>query len=133
MWLSSTFPNTSSAGGGSSSCTIAPLRAYVPCCCGRPEWWLPPCRGTSNPPPTRWLRLSRCAMTTSDATLTVGAVAHGGHCVARAEGRVVFVRHALPGETVVARFTEAEPDARFWRADAITVIEASSDLVEHPW
>ena len=72
-------------------------------------------------------------MTTSDATLTVGAVAHGGHCVARAEGRVVFVRHALPGETVAARFTEAEPDARFWRADAITVIEASSDRVEHPW
>ena len=31
---------------------------------------------------------------------TVGPVAHGGHCVARHEGRVVFVRHALPGERV---------------------------------
>src|SRR3954470_4927887 len=38
--------------------------------------------------------------------VTVGAVAHGGHCVARHEGRVVFVRHALPGERVVVRVTE---------------------------
>ena len=30
--------------------------------------------------------------------VTVGPVAHGGHCVARHDGRVVFVRHALPGE-----------------------------------
>jgi len=66
-------------------------------------------------------------------TLTVGAVAHGGHCVARHEGRVVFVRHALPGETVVARLTDAGPDAKFWRADAVTVLEASADRVAHPW
>ena len=33
--------------------------------------------------------------------MTVGPVAHGGHCVARHEGRVVFVRHALPGELVI--------------------------------
>src|SRR3954453_3866075 len=36
----------------------------------------------------------------------VGPVAHGGHCVARAEGRVVFVRHALPGEQVRVEVTE---------------------------
>ena len=36
----------------------------------------------------------------------VGPVAHGGHCVARHEGRVVFVRHTLPGERVRARVTE---------------------------
>ena len=32
-------------------------------------------------------------------------VAHGGHCVARHEGRVVFVRHTLPGERVRAVVT----------------------------
>ncbi|WJV45661.1 class I SAM-dependent RNA methyltransferase [Streptomyces flavofungini] len=63
----------------------------------------------------------------------VGPVAHGGHCVARtAEGQVLFVRHALPGEKVVARVTEGEEGARFLRADAVTVVEASKDRVEAP-
>jgi tRNA/tmRNA/rRNA uracil-C5-methylase (TrmA/RlmC/RlmD family) len=61
--------------------------------------------------------------------LTVGPVAHGGHCVARLDGRVVFVRHALPGETVTARLTDAGPSARFWRADAVEVLSASPDRV----
>ncbi|MFE2876996.1 class I SAM-dependent RNA methyltransferase [Streptomyces roseus] len=63
----------------------------------------------------------------------VGPVAHGGHCIARtADGRVLFVRHTLPGEKVVARVTEGESDSRFLRADAITVVEASKDRVEAP-
>ncbi|MEU4794658.1 class I SAM-dependent RNA methyltransferase [Streptomyces sp. NPDC023327] len=63
----------------------------------------------------------------------VGPVAHGGHCVARtAEGQVLFVRHALPGERVVARVTEGEEGARFLRADAVQVLEASKDRVEAP-
>ena len=33
----------------------------------------------------------------------IGPVAHGGHFVARHEGQVVFVRHALPGERVTVR------------------------------
>ena len=41
--------------------------------------------------------------------LTVGAVAHGGHCVARLDGQVVFVRHALPGERVRRRGHRAAP------------------------
>jgi tRNA/tmRNA/rRNA uracil-C5-methylase (TrmA/RlmC/RlmD family) len=44
-------------------------------------------------------------------------VAHGGHCVARHEGQVVFVRHALPGERVRARVTEQT--AKYLRADAV--------------
>lgn len=65
--------------------------------------------------------------------LEVGPVAHGGHCVARHEGRVVFVRHTLPGERVRARLTDDGPDARFWRADAVEVLEASPDRVPSVW
>ncbi|MFY1690975.1 class I SAM-dependent RNA methyltransferase [Plantactinospora sp. WMMB782] len=62
--------------------------------------------------------------------LTVGPVAHGGHCVARLDGQVVFVRHALPGERVVAEITEVRRD--FLRADAVTVLDASPDRVVPP-
>lgn len=61
----------------------------------------------------------------------VGPVAHGGHCVARVEGRVVFVRHALPGERVRAVVTE-DRQASFCRADAIAVLSRSPDRVEPP-
>jgi len=64
--------------------------------------------------------------------LEVGPVAHGGSCVARLEGRVVFVRHALPGEEVLARLTEAREQDRYWRADAVEVLRASPDRVEPP-
>ncbi|MFJ7204656.1 class I SAM-dependent RNA methyltransferase [Streptomyces sp. NPDC098789] len=63
----------------------------------------------------------------------VGAVAHGGHCIARtAEGRVLFVRHTLPGEKIIAKVTEGDEDSRFLRADAVTVLEASKDRIEAP-
>lgn len=68
-----------------------------------------------------------------DAVLSVGPVAHGGHCVARHEERVVFVRHTLPGETVRVRFTEAAPSASYWRADAVEVLRASPDRVTSAW
>ncbi len=63
--------------------------------------------------------------------MTVGPVAHGGHFVARHEGRVVFVRHGLPGERVVARVTE-DRHPGFCRADAVEVLEASPARVERP-
>ena len=65
-------------------------------------------------------------------TVEVGPVAHGGHCVARVEGRAVFVRHALPGERVVIAITEGTDGDRFWRADAVEVLEASPDRVAAP-
>ncbi|MEU4226221.1 class I SAM-dependent RNA methyltransferase [Nonomuraea sp. NPDC026600] len=62
--------------------------------------------------------------------MTVGPVAHGGWCVARHEGRVVFVRHALPGERVIAEVTEET--TRFLRADAVQVLDPSPDRVVPP-
>jgi tRNA/tmRNA/rRNA uracil-C5-methylase (TrmA/RlmC/RlmD family) len=59
-------------------------------------------------------------------------VAHGGHCVARHQGRVVFVRHALPGERVLARPDTAGEGDRYWRADAVQVLQASPERVTPP-
>ncbi|MDQ2846247.1 MAG: TRAM domain-containing protein [Actinomycetota bacterium] len=56
------------------------------------------------------------------ATLDIGAVAHGGHCVARWDGRVVFVRHALPGERAVVRITDTA-HAGYLRGDAIEILD----------
>lgn len=56
--------------------------------------------------------------------LEIGAIAHGGHCVARYDGRVYFVRHTLPGERVVAEVTEDKGGA-FARADAVEVLRAA--------
>lgn len=60
----------------------------------------------------------------------VGPVAHGGHCVARHDGRVLFVRHGLPGERVVVRVTDGGEKSRFLRADAVRVLEASEHRVD---
>ncbi|MGJ9371602.1 class I SAM-dependent RNA methyltransferase [Nesterenkonia sp. CF4.4] len=70
---------------------------------------------------------------TQTLTLDIGPMAHGGHCVARHEGRVVFVRHAIPGETVRARVTEGGPGAKYWRADVVEVINASDYRRRHIW
>jgi tRNA/tmRNA/rRNA uracil-C5-methylase (TrmA/RlmC/RlmD family) len=63
--------------------------------------------------------------------LTVGPVGHGGFCVARHEGRVVFVRHALPGERVQAVVTE-DRGGSYCRADAVAVLEPASGRVPPP-
>ncbi|GAA3925238.1 class I SAM-dependent RNA methyltransferase [Actinomadura viridis] len=62
--------------------------------------------------------------------LEVGNVANGGFCVARHEGRVVFVRHALPGERVRARVTDRTKN--FLRADAVEILQPSPDRVQPP-
>jgi tRNA/tmRNA/rRNA uracil-C5-methylase (TrmA/RlmC/RlmD family) len=63
--------------------------------------------------------------------VTAQDVAHGGWCVARpADGPVVFVRHALPGERILARVTEVT--ARLARAEAVEILAASPDRVTPP-
>ncbi|MGO9334164.1 MAG: class I SAM-dependent RNA methyltransferase [Acidimicrobiales bacterium] len=63
--------------------------------------------------------------------LETGPIAAGGGCVARADdGRVVFVRHCLPGERVRAAIT-AETKS-YLRADALEIVESSPDRVLPP-
>lgn len=61
--------------------------------------------------------------------VVLGNPAHGGFCVARFEGRVVFVRHGLPGERVFAVVTE-DRGGSFCFADAVEILEGSPDRVE---
>jgi tRNA/tmRNA/rRNA uracil-C5-methylase (TrmA/RlmC/RlmD family) len=63
--------------------------------------------------------------------LEVGAVGHGGICVAHApDGRAVLVRHALPGERVQAEITEEKKS--FLRADAVEIRRPSPHRVPPP-
>lgn len=64
----------------------------------------------------------------SELTLTTGPAANGGSCVARHDGRVVFVRYALPGETV--RVQVRAERGSYWHADVVEVLEASPDRVD---
>ncbi|MFD4468733.1 TRAM domain-containing protein, partial [Rhodococcus sp. NPDC058505] len=59
----------------------------------------------------------------------LGNPGHGGFCVARHEGRVVFVRHGLPGELVRARVTE-DRGGSFCRADALEIVDPSPERVD---
>lgn len=72
--------------------------------------------GTDSPAVASWLGRR--------FDVEVGPVAHGGHCVARHEGRVVFVRHALPGERVTVQVTE-DRHAGYCRADAVEIHTAA--------
>jgi tRNA/tmRNA/rRNA uracil-C5-methylase (TrmA/RlmC/RlmD family) len=74
-------------------------------------------------------------MTTAESPdileLEVGAIAAGGGCVARApDGKVVFVRHSLPGERVRAQVTSSTTS--YLRADAVEILTPSPDRVEPP-
>lgn len=63
--------------------------------------------------------------------LEAGPIAAGGGCVARADdGRVVFVRHCLPGERVRAVITEETKS--YLRADAVEITHSSPDRVPPP-
>lgn len=58
----------------------------------------------------------------------LGAIAHGGSCVARLDARVVFVRHGIPGETVTVRVVD-ETHPAWWVGEVDAVLEPSPDRV----
>jgi tRNA/tmRNA/rRNA uracil-C5-methylase (TrmA/RlmC/RlmD family) len=64
---------------------------------------------------------------TNELTLVAGPPANGGSCVAHHEGRVVFVRYALPGERVRVRVTADR--GSYWHAEVVEVVEPSDDRV----
>ena len=64
----------------------------------------------------------------AELVLTTGPAANGGSCVARHEGRVVFVRYALPGERVRVRLTSER--GSYWHADVVEVLDASPDRID---
>jgi len=63
--------------------------------------------------------------------LRLGAIAHGGSCVARLDGRVLFVRHGIPGEHVSVRLVD-DTHASWWSGAVETVLEPSPDRVTPP-
>ena len=58
-------------------------------------------------------------------TLNIEKVAHGGFCVARHDGVVIFVRHALPNEKVEAQLISIAPGKKSWFAQTVKVINSS--------
>lgn len=62
-----------------------------------------------------------------EVTVTTGDLANGGSVVARHDGRVVFVRYALPGERVRARITEDK--GSYLHATAVEILEPSDHRV----
>ena len=63
-------------------------------------------------------------------TVRVERPATGGGVGRGEDGRVVFIRHSLPGELVRAQITETT--ANFSRAEAVEVLEASLERVTAP-
>jgi tRNA/tmRNA/rRNA uracil-C5-methylase (TrmA/RlmC/RlmD family) len=63
-------------------------------------------------------------------TTTIEKVAHGGHFIARHEGAVFFIRHGIPGETVIVEVTSTGKS--FNRGDVVEVIKPSVDRVKAP-
>lgn len=62
--------------------------------------------------------------------LTAGPPAHGGAVVARADGRVVFIHYALPGEEVVAEARGRRGGVEF--ANAVEILAAAPQRVTAP-
>lgn len=62
--------------------------------------------------------------------VTIEKVAHGGHFIARHDGAVIFVRHAIPGERCIIEVTST--GSSFNRADVVEVVQKSEHRVVAP-
>ncbi len=60
----------------------------------------------------------------------IGAIAHGGHFVARHQGQVIFVRHAITGEKSKVKITAV--NSKIAHADVVEVLTTASERVSPP-
>ena len=60
----------------------------------------------------------------------IGAIAHGGHFVARYQGQVIFVRHAISGEVCKIKITSV--NSKIAQADVVEVITSSPNRITPP-
>ena len=69
-----------------------------------------------------------------ESTIRIERYADQGRCVGHIDGRVVFVRFALPGELVRVVLDEPhDREDRFWTGEVAEVLEASDDRVDPVW
>lgn len=69
-----------------------------------------------------------------EADVVIERFADQGRCITHIDGRVVFVRFALPGEKVRVRIDEPHNRKdRFWTAEVTDVYEANPYRVEPSW
>jgi tRNA/tmRNA/rRNA uracil-C5-methylase (TrmA/RlmC/RlmD family) len=70
------------------------------------------------------------ALDDTPLTVRIERPATGGGVGRADDGRVIFVRHTLPGE--LARVAVTETTSKFYRGDAVDVLEASLERVTAP-
>ena len=64
--------------------------------------------------------------------LEVLGYAAGGNCVARHEGKVIFIRGVIPGETVKVKLNDDEKSKRFTTATLVEVVTPAAKRVTPP-
>ncbi len=63
-------------------------------------------------------------------SVDIEKIAHGGHCVARFNGQVIFVRYAIPGERALVEITSV--NSKMARGDVLSIITPSEHRIEPP-
>ena len=72
--------------------------------------------------------------TSEPIEVTIERFADQGRCITHIDGRVVFVRFALPGERVrISLDPGCERKDRFWTGEVVDVIEQSPYRVKPAW
>ena len=80
----------------------------------------PTAESTADPEPTPAPQVG------DTVTVEVGNPVAGGQCIARLDGRVIFVRDAIPGEVVKVVVTGSGKRGAFLRGDVVEEIGRAS-------